>query len=104
MGSPAGNIGRRSSESTTLSFHVYANVPGPAGGKPDADLVMDKILSNMKDVVYDPAVSHRRRRFKYPRRSEAFFLNANAGTIDNSAIPQDVRNFVQETIVSEFTK
>ena len=50
---------------------------------------MDRILNRMKDIVYDPSVSHRRRRLEYPRRNESCFLSGDA-RIPDDLVPTDV--------------
>lgn len=59
---------------------------------------MDKTI----DIVYDPAVKHRRRRLEWPRRSEAIFQILQPHT--DHSLPAPFKDFVTRVIKDEFSK
>lgn len=62
----------------------------------------DLVMNNMIDIVYEPAVQHRRRRLEWPRRNEAVFQSLEQRT--EHSLPAPFKDFVTRLISDEFSK
>lgn len=68
----------------------------------DDRAIQAKHMNNMIDIVYDPAVTHRRRRLEWPRCNEAVFQTLQQHT--DHSLPAPFKDFITRVINDEFSK